>query len=54
VLGAVIDLMSTWTHFGSMSRGVIDSRDVIYFLSLMVLGLSLAEVNLAKRLIRGS
>ena len=52
--GAVLQFLSSGAHFDSMSRGVIDSRDLLYFLSLVVLGLSLAEVNLAKRLIRGA
>ena len=30
----IINYMSIDMHFNSMSRGVIDSRDVIYFLSL--------------------
>lgn len=52
--GVVVNFLSSGAHFDSMSRGVIDSRDLLYFLSLVVLGLALAEVNLAKRLIRGS
>lgn len=31
--------LSTITHFDAMQRGVIDSRDVIYFASLIVFGL---------------
>ncbi len=54
VIGQVLEFLSTGSHFDSMSRGVIDSRDLLFFLSLMVVGLSLAEVNLAKRLIRGA
>lgn len=52
--GEVLQFLSTGSHFDSMSRGVIDSRDLLFFISLVVLGLSLAEVNLAKRLIRGA
>jgi len=39
---AVLDLvsdMSIWQRFLSVSRGVIDLRDVLYFASIMVLGL---------------
>ena len=50
----MLQFLSTGSHFDSMSRGVIDSRDLLFFVSLVVLGLSLAEVNLAKRLIRGA
>ncbi len=33
-------------HYESISRGVIDTRDVIYFLSLIILFLSLTKMNL--------
>jgi ABC-2 type transport system permease protein len=33
-------------HFRSMSRGVIDSRDVVYFMSITVLFLSFTVYNL--------
>jgi ABC-2 type transport system permease protein len=36
-------------HFESMSRGVIDTKDVIYFLALTFLGLLLTEVVISKR-----
>ena len=36
-------------HYVSMSRGVIDSRDVIYFLSLIVLFLLLTKTSLESR-----
>jgi ABC-2 type transport system permease protein len=36
-------------HFASMSRGVIDSRDVIYFLSFIFLFLSLTRLRLQSR-----
>ena len=51
VTGEVLQALSTATHFDSMSRGIIDSRDLLWFGSLVVLGLSLAEMNLAKRLV---
>ena len=41
--------MSVTRHFESMSRGVIDSKDVIYFLSLTFLGLLFANVMISKR-----
>jgi ABC-2 type transport system permease protein len=37
------------THFDSVSRGVIDLRDLLYFLSITFLGLMLAETSLSKR-----
>lgn len=47
--GNLLHFLSMSTHFESISRGVIDSRDVIYFVSITLLGLILAEVQLAKR-----
>jgi ABC-2 type transport system permease protein len=41
--------LSMRDHFDSISRGVIDSSDLIFFLSLIVLGLFLSEVSLKKR-----
>ncbi|MEO8069536.1 MAG: Gldg family protein [Flavobacteriales bacterium] len=48
-LALVLQRLSTDAHFASMSRGVIDSRDVLYFISIVLVGLALAEANLAKR-----
>ena len=36
-------------HYRSISRGVVDTRDMIYFLSLIVLFLSITNQNLLKR-----
>jgi ABC-2 type transport system permease protein len=38
------------THFQSLIRGVIDSRDLIFFLTFIVLGLMFAKHVLSKRL----
>ncbi|MEZ4772882.1 MAG: ABC transporter permease subunit [Bacteroidia bacterium] len=48
-LASLLNYLSTSTHFASVSRGVIDSRDVIYFVSISALGLILAEIQLAGR-----
>jgi ABC-2 type transport system permease protein len=45
----VFATLSLNNHFESLSRGVVDTRDVIYFLSLIFLGLFLAEMSLTKR-----
>ncbi len=45
----LFNYLSLSTHYDSISRGVIDSRDLIYFLSLTFFGLLLAETALAKR-----
>lgn len=39
VLGNIFYFLSTQNHFESISRGVIDSRDIIYFLSITALGI---------------
>jgi len=52
-VGETLHQLGTLAHFDSMSRGIIDSRDLLWFASITVLGLSLAEMDLAKRLING-
>jgi ABC-2 type transport system permease protein len=41
--------MSLSTHYESISRGVLDSKDIIYFLSISFIGLLLADTVLSKR-----
>jgi ABC-2 type transport system permease protein len=36
------------THFESISRGVLDSKNIIFFLSIIFFGMVLTESNLAK------
>ncbi len=48
-LGEIFDYLTINNHFESISRGVVDSRDIIYFLSITFLGLVLAETALSKR-----
>jgi ABC-2 type transport system permease protein len=48
----MIDLISGIgfiTHFQSISRGLLDSRDIIYFLSAIAVGLSLNTMTLNAR-----
>lgn len=47
--GQLLSFLSISTHYESISRGVIDSRDIIYFVSISYLGLFLAETVLSKR-----
>ncbi len=49
IIGEILDYLNLSTHFESISRGVIDSKDVIYFLSISLFGLILAETMLSKR-----
>jgi len=48
-IGELLSFLSLSTHYESISRGVVDSKDIIYFLSITFLGLFLAEISLAKR-----
>lgn len=52
-IGEFFNMLSLSTHFESISRGVVDSKDIIYFLSIITLGLFLSEVSLSKRKITG-
>ena len=47
-LGEILDGLSLSNHFDSVSRGVIDTKDLIYFFSLIIIGTLLAERNLQK------
>jgi len=48
-LAELFDTLSLSTHFDSISRGVLDSKDIIYFLSVTALGLILSEYIISKR-----
>ena len=47
--GHILERLSFASHFDSMSRGVIDLRDVLYFVSLISVFLGLAYLQLLKR-----
>lgn len=48
-LGELFNFLSISTHYESISRGVVDTKDIIYFFSLTYLGLMLAQISLSKR-----
>jgi ABC-2 type transport system permease protein len=48
-VGKIFSLLSLSAHFESISRGVIDTRDLIYFISIVAIGLLLSELSLTKR-----
>ncbi len=48
-IGSVLTDLSVPHHYESMSRGVIDTKDVLYFLALTFLGLMLTELVISKR-----
>ncbi len=48
-LDALLEYIGMQSHYISLSRGIIDSRDVIYFLSLTVLSMELALWSTERR-----
>jgi len=50
-VGDTLNYLGFMSHYDSISRGVIDSRDLIYFGSIIFLGMILSELSLAKRTI---
>ncbi len=47
--GRILQYISISNHFESITRGVLDTRDVLYFLTIAVLSSSLAEFKIASR-----
>jgi ABC-2 type transport system permease protein len=52
-VGNIFESLSLQSHFESLSRGVLDSKDLIYFLTITALGLFLAEIALTQRHVKG-
>jgi ABC-2 type transport system permease protein len=48
-MSSLFDYMSVSSHFDSMARGVIDTKDIIYFLSIVFVGLVSTEFVLMKK-----
>jgi len=48
-LASILNYLSLNTHYESIARGVVDSKNLIYFISLVFLGLFLAQTVLSKR-----
>ena len=46
---SVVEFLGIDYHFSSIARGIIDSRDIIYFLSVLGFSLYLTTVSLARR-----
>lgn len=49
IIGELASTLSLSTHFESISRGVIDTKDLIYFISLSLFGIMMAEFMISKR-----
>ncbi len=45
----IVEMFGIDLHYRSISRGLIDSRDLVYFISLILLFLSVTHRNLLKR-----
>ena len=45
----VLSYLSVESHFEAISRGVIDTRDIVYYLSMMVVSLVIATLSLESR-----
>ncbi len=48
-MAQVFITLSLNNHFESISRGVVDTRDLVYFASIIFVGLFLSELSLTKR-----
>jgi len=48
-LGSVVEFLSARAHFDSLSRGVVDSRDLLYFFSIILGGLVLSTAMISRR-----
>ncbi len=48
-LASTVEFLAVDYHFSNIARGVIDSRDIIYFVSLLGFSLLLATVSLERR-----
>jgi ABC-2 type transport system permease protein len=47
--GGIFNYLNVSSHYSSMSKGVIDSKDILYFLTLIYLGLLGTVTSLSKR-----
>jgi ABC-2 type transport system permease protein len=48
-LQPLVSFLSTDTHFENVSRGIIDSRDLVYYASVIVVSLLIATTSLESR-----
>lgn len=48
-IGSVLNYLSIQTHFQSLARGVVDSRDLVYYFSIIFLGLMLSQTMMNRR-----
>lgn len=48
-VGLIISTLGIFSHYESISRGVVDTRDILYFISLIAFFLMLTRFSLASR-----
>ena len=48
-LGNIFNYLSLSTHFGNMAKGVIGVTDIVYIVSLIIMGLVMATMSLRRR-----
>lgn len=48
-VGDIFSYLSVSSHYESISRGVIDTKDLLYFFSVIFIGLVFSEISLSKR-----
>ena len=48
-MGELFSTLSLTNHYQSIIRGVLDTKDILYFASLIFMGIILAELNISKR-----
>ena len=48
-IGQIFSYLSLANHYEGITRGVIDSKDLVYFASIIGLGLLLSEMSISKR-----
>jgi ABC-2 type transport system permease protein len=49
IIGQILSVLSVNKHYESLSKGVLDSKDLIFFFSLTFVGLYLSELFISKR-----
>jgi ABC-2 type transport system permease protein len=48
-IGEIFSFLSVSTHYDSVTRGVVDTKDLVFFFSVILLGLVGSEAALSKR-----
>jgi ABC-2 type transport system permease protein len=49
ITGEIFNFLSVSSHYDSVTRGVVDTKDIIFFCSVVFLGLVASEAALSKR-----